>query len=193
VPGASPPFSAVVLAGGAAQRLSGTDKALLEVAGRSLLDHALSAVVRAEETVVVGPRRRTERAVRWTRERPPGGGPAAGVLAGLAALAGPPPLLAVLAVDMPFASPATFERLVSALAAHGADGAVLVDRDGRRQPLCAAYRTHPLVERARTLEAHGLAMHRLVAGLALVDVAAVGDEARDVDTWADLRGVAEGR
>jgi CTP:molybdopterin cytidylyltransferase MocA len=30
-------------------------------------------------------------------------------------------------------------------------------------------------------------MRRLVAGLRLAEVAPVGDEARDVDTWDDLR------
>ena len=33
---------------------------------------------------------------------------------------------------------------------------------------------------------HGLPMRRLVAGMRLVEVPAVGDEARDVDTSADL-------
>jgi hypothetical protein len=32
-------------------------------------------------------------------------------------------------------------------------------------------------------------MRRLVQGLRLAEVPAVGDEARDVDTWADLRDV----
>ena len=33
-------------------------------------------------------------------------------------------------------------------------------------------------------------MHRLVGGLWLVEVPAVGDEARDVDTWEDLRDLS---
>jgi molybdopterin-guanine dinucleotide biosynthesis protein A len=188
------PFAAVVLAGGAATRLSGRDKALLEIAGRSLLDRALDAVAAATETVVVGPRRLTEGGpVRWTREQPAGGGPAAGLLAGLSALTGSPLLVAVLAVDMPGVGATTFERLVAALGdAPSADGAVLVDDEGRRQPLCAAYRTATLVGRARTLDPHGLPMHRLLAGLALLEVPASGDEARDVDTWADLRALSHG-
>ncbi len=190
---APPAFAAVVLAGGAARRLSGADKALLEVGGRSLLDRALAAVDAATQTVVVGPRRPVVRdgpAPAWTREQPEGGGPAAALLAGVAALSGAQSLVVVLAVDMPFASADTVGRLVEAARAHpGADGAVLIDDGGRRQPLCAAYRTDALLDRGRTFDAHGLAVGRLVAGLALVDVPGVGDEARDVDTWADLRGL----
>ena len=36
-------------------------------------------------------------------------------------------------------------------------------------------------------ERHGLAMRRLVDGLRLAEVPTVGDEARDVDTWADVQ------
>jgi hypothetical protein len=34
-------------------------------------------------------------------------------------------------------------------------------------------------------------MHRLVGDLRLVEVAATGDEGRDVDSWRDLRELAE--
>jgi hypothetical protein len=34
---------------------------------------------------------------------------------------------------------------------------------------------------------HGMPLHRLLAPLDLAEVAAVGDEALDVDTWSDLR------
>ncbi|WP_275693401.1 NTP transferase domain-containing protein [Nocardioides sp. TF02-7] len=49
------PFAAVVLAGGRGSRLGGFDKAGIEVRGRTLLEHALDAVVDAAEVVVVGP------------------------------------------------------------------------------------------------------------------------------------------
>ena len=47
-------FCAVVLAGGQAARLGGADKASIEVDGRTLLAHALDAVIDAAEVVVVG-------------------------------------------------------------------------------------------------------------------------------------------
>jgi hypothetical protein len=37
---------------------------------------------------------------------------------------------------------------------------------------------------------HDLALWRLLAPLDLVDVAAVGEEHRDIDTWTDLRDLA---
>ena len=45
-------FAAVVLAGGRAARLGGFDKASIEIDGRTLLTHALDAVVDASEVVV---------------------------------------------------------------------------------------------------------------------------------------------
>ena len=129
--GPAAPYAAVILAGGTAVRMDGVDKAGVEYAGRTLLEHALRAVADAAEVVVVGEQVPTSRPVTFVREDPPLGGPAAGLLAGLAALARLPEGLFVLAVDMPFVTAETFRRLVAAAAGH--DGAFLVDADGRRQ------------------------------------------------------------
>jgi molybdopterin-guanine dinucleotide biosynthesis protein A len=186
---------AVVLTGGTAARMGGADKASLELHGRTLLDRALAATAAADEVVVVGDAVRTSRPVTWAREQPPGGGPAAGLLAGLDAFAHPPELVMVLAVDMPRVTRETFARLVAALAAEppAHDGALLVDSGGRTQPLCAVYRRTSLVQaRPADLETgHGLSVHRLVRGLSLVRVDAVGEESRDVDTWDDLRSLRQ--
>jgi CTP:molybdopterin cytidylyltransferase MocA len=59
--------------------------------------------------------------------------------------------------------------------------------DGRRQ-LAAVLATAALdAARPEPGAEHGLALHRLVAGLDLAEVPAEGAEARDVDTWRDLR------
>ena len=55
-------FDAVVLAGGAARRLGGTDKPALRVDERTLLEHVVAAVAGAGRIVVVGPRRSLRRA-----------------------------------------------------------------------------------------------------------------------------------
>jgi molybdopterin-guanine dinucleotide biosynthesis protein A len=100
-----------------------------------------------------------------------------------------PRLVVVLAVDMPLVTTATVDRLM--LSAED-DGALLVDDDGRRQYLCAIYRSAALVEAAPPLEEqHGLAMRSLVSGLRLADVPALAWEARDVDTWDDLTELRE--
>jgi molybdopterin-guanine dinucleotide biosynthesis protein A len=187
---------AVVLTGGTAARMDGADKASIELAGGTLLDHALAATAGAVEVVVVGGRVPTSRPVTWAREDPPRGGPAAGLLAGLDAFAHPPELVEVLAVDMPRVTTATFARLTDALdASGGSDGALLVDAEGRRQLLCGVYRNSAL-QRARPTrrdEEHGLPVRRLLGPLTLVEVPATGDEARDVDTWAALHRLREGR
>lgn len=82
--------SAVVLAGGAARRLGGASKPDLIVGGSTLLDLALGACATtgARPVVVVGPPHLAGDGVIVTREDPPGGGPVAGLEAGLAALVG---------------------------------------------------------------------------------------------------------
>lgn len=182
-------FGAVILAGGTAARMGGADKAGIEFRGRTLLEYALDAVIDATEVVVVGDWVRTNRPVTFTREDPVQGGPAAGLLAGLDAFARAPRQLAVLAVDMPLVSMSTFARLRSA--AEGHDGAVLTGPDGRR---ALAYLLD--VERLQKVrpaygEEFGLPIHRLMAGLELAEVPAVGDEARDIDGWTDLRDLSD--
>ncbi len=189
-----PRLGAVVLAGGTAVRMDGADKASIELDGVTLLERALAATMTAGEVVVVGDQVPTTRPVTWTFEDPRGGGPAAGVLAGLDRFLRPPDLVAVLAVDMPRVSPGTFARLTEAVVP-GVDGAVLRDEAGRRQWLCAVYRREAL-EAARPddhEDEHGLPAQRLLAGLRLVDVDAAGHEADDVDTWDDLRQLRQDR
>ena len=180
-------FGAVVLTGGGGVRLGGVDKASIEIGGQTLLEHALGAVVEAAEIVVVGTEVPTSRPATFTREDPAGGGPAAGLLAGLDAFARRPERVVVLAVDMPLVTPDTVRRLVRASGEEpGHDGAVLVDASGRDQYLCAAYSVAAIEEAAAPASAHGLSMRDLVSGLRLARVPAVGDEAGDLDTWEDL-------
>jgi molybdopterin-guanine dinucleotide biosynthesis protein A len=170
----------VILAGGTAVRLEGADKSALEHDGRSLLEHALAAVAASAEVVVVGEQVPTTRPVTFTRESPAGGGPLAALCAGVSALASHPRLVAVLAVDMPHVTAATFDRLLAAVGQ--ADGAWLVDGTGRRQLAGMVLR-----ERVTALGApHGVPMRALTGSEDAVDVPAVGDEAADVDTWADV-------
>ncbi len=183
-------LAAVILAGGTAVRMDGVDKASIEVGAVTLLERALAATVAAVEVVVVGSDVPTSRPVTWTREDPAGGGPAAGLLAGVDRLLRTPDLVCVLAVDMPKVNAGTVARLTWAVEADpDVDGALLVDPSGRRQPLAAVYRLSSLTKARPALRAdeHGLPVHRLVGGLRLREVPTVGEEARDVDTWEDLR------
>lgn len=181
-------FTAVVLAGGQAVRLGGADKASIELDGRTLLEHALDAVIDATEVVVVGDPVPTDRPVTFVREDPRHGGPVAALMAARDVMLREVPMLAVLAVDMPRLTTATFRRLTEAAA--GRDGAVLVDPDVRRQLALVVDRARldevaPPVE-----ERHNAPLHRILDQLDLVDVPALGQEWRDVDSWADLRDLA---
>jgi len=181
-------LGAVVLAGGTAARMGGVGKASIELHGRTLLDYALDAVIDASEVVVVGEWVVTNRPVTFTREDPVRGGPAAGLLAGLDALAGDPVQLVVLAVDMPMVSMSTLGRLRSA--AEGHDGAVLVDADGRRALAYVLDTARLRAVRPAYGEEFGLPIRTLTSSLDIAEVPAVGEEARDIDGWGDLRDLA---
>ncbi|WGX96407.1 molybdenum cofactor guanylyltransferase [Nocardioides sp. L-11A] len=181
-------YAAIVLAGGQGSRLGGVDKASIEVDGRPLLEHALDAVIDASEVVVVGHPVPTERPVTFVREEPRFGGPAAGLLTGRDLLLRSFPTIAVLAVDMPRLHSGTFRRLHEAAVGH--EGAVLADADGRRQLAFVVETARLDAVRPDHEGQHGLSVRALLAPLDLVAVAPVGDEARDIDTWSDLRDIA---
>ncbi len=178
----------VVLAGGTSARLGGRDKTALDVGGRSILVGLLTGLPRVPTVVVAPPPPRLPRElaqVVWTREDPPGGGPAAGLAAGVAALPRATDVVVVLAGDQPFAA-AAVPRLVAALRADPAVGAVLGrDAEGHPQPLLAAYRADEL-GRVLPQVRSGDSIRSTLGGIsrALVDLAA--DEGLDVDDPADL-------
>ncbi|MFE5630308.1 DUF6457 domain-containing protein [Streptomyces sp. NPDC056463] len=183
-------YDAVVLAGGGAKRLGGADKPGVRVGGRALLDRVLAGCRGAGLTVVVGGRRETVRPVVWAREDPPGGGPLAGLGAGVREVGAE--LVLVLSADLPFLDEDTGLRLLDALTdAPDADAALLVDADGRDQPLVAAYRAAALRREVDLLTtAHGtlsgLPLRLLTQGLRLVRVTAGPLASFDCDTWEDI-------
>jgi len=197
----------VILAGGAGERLGGVSKADLLLGGRRLLDHILDdlaagrAGVPLGRVVVVAPDSVAVPAgVSRTLEDPPGGGPAAGICAGLELL-GDGALVAVPTCDAPRSARALPALLVAVAGASGGsggsgggagvDGAVVRNAAGYDQYLLGIYRFAALRRRAR--EEHGardVSARHLFAPLHLVTVDA-GDLDRDVDTWADLATLEE--
>lgn len=177
-------YDAVVAAGGAGRRLGGTDKPALTVGGRPLLDRVLTACAGAHRILVVGPRRPTDRTgVHWLREDPPGGGPLAAVAAALPEVSSP--LVLLLAADLPFLDTTTVTRLLAAVG--DADGALLVDAEGRDQPLTAAYRTTALRETLTSLgDPAGRPLRALTAPLHLARVADPAGASFDCDTPDEL-------
>ncbi|MBA2699683.1 MAG: NTP transferase domain-containing protein [Nocardioidaceae bacterium] len=179
-------YDAVVVAGGRGTRLGGVDKGKLDVGGRSLLSRALEAVVAARQTVVVGPSRPLPPEVVGTTEDPVGGGPAAALAAGLARVDAD--IVVALACDMPFLTNDHVTHLVEVVGDNpAADGAVLVDPAGRRQPLAAAYRTVSLRAAYDALgDPHGASMWALTNHLTLIETRADSETTLDCDTWADV-------
>ena len=113
----------------------------------------------------------------------------AALLTGCDALLRTTPTVAVLAVDMPRLNAHTLRRLLDAAA--GTDGAVLVDPSGRRQLAFVVDRARLEAVRPDHEAQHGMALRELLGGLDLAEVAALGEEHRDVDTWSDLRDIQE--
>ncbi|MGR8009429.1 NTP transferase domain-containing protein [Streptomyces hypolithicus] len=199
------PYDAIVLAGGAARRLGGADKPGVRVGGRTLLERVLGVCRGAGTTVVVGGRRATVRPVEWALEEPAGGGPVAALGAGVRCTDAVTVL--VLSADLPFIGGATIAGLLDALAQSGREAALLVDADGRDQPLVAAYRSEPLRRQLALLTAEhgsltGLPLRALTRELALTRLPVEGAhgahgahgplgsldsfDSFDCDTWEDI-------
>lgn len=206
-----PSYDALVLAGGRARRLGGVSKPDVVVGGRRLLAHVLGAVDRPDvrRVVVVGPPTLAlPTGVGRTLEDPPDGGPVAGIAAGLAALGdgAEPAWVLVLACDVPRVAGAV-PLLVEAAGlgetggtTAACDGVVLVDDDGRDQPLVGLYRRAALEAAVARLGAgagadggrsgvRGASVRALVDALDLVRLADVGHHGVDVDTWTDVQAL----
>ncbi len=136
MPSASRPLTGVVLAGGTSVRM-GTDKALLELGGRTLVSRVVTALAGCCTEVLVASGdglRLPGPGLRQVADVTPGAGPLGGLVAGLEAAGDD--LVAVVAVDMPFAEPAVLRLLAERWT--GEPAVVPVAR-GRLQPLHAVW------------------------------------------------------
>ncbi len=133
------PVTGVVLAGGRATRMGGTDKGLLEVANTAMVDHVLQRLRPQTAALVINANR--NHADYATRGCPvvadafgEFAGPLAGMAAGLGAAA--TEWCVTVPCDSPLVPPDLVARLASALRAEGADLAV-AEGAGRMQPVFA--------------------------------------------------------
>jgi molybdenum cofactor guanylyltransferase len=128
------------LAGGASQRFP-PDKLAQLVDGEPLLDRTLASLPEDFVVVVVGPARQVPRPVIFTSEDPPGGGPAAAMIAGLRrALAESADVIVVLPADAPLGGQAASTLLGRLEDEPSTAAAVGIDVYGREQPLQLALR-----------------------------------------------------
>ena len=176
----------LTLAGGASTRF-GTDKALAELGGLPFvaLVHAALAAHAGPMLVATGAEPRAYPvAARVVLDSAPGGGPLAGLIAGLNAAE--TPWLLSAAVALPYLTPAALRPLLAA-ETDGLD-AVVAAADGRRQPTCALWRVRTVAPVAAEQVASGrLALHALLDRLAVVEAAVEGGALRNVNRAVDLR------
>jgi molybdopterin-guanine dinucleotide biosynthesis protein A len=167
-----PAVTTVILAGGAASRMGGLDKGLLELKGRPLVDWVIQALKRESNgPILIVANRNVSRYAQFAQtvsDPSPGHpGPLAGVSAALAACR--TPWLFTVPVDCVIPPPGLLHELHQAARLHGARA--VVAHDGRRrQPLFALYSTE--------------LGDSCVAGLA---------QAQGVSRWQDSLGIVEVR
>jgi molybdenum cofactor guanylyltransferase len=135
-------ITAVVLAGGRATRMGGTDKGLVELAGRTMIEHVLEVIEPQVDAVIINANRNLERygTLGWpvVPDEDAGFlGPLAGLAAGMRAAR--TPLLLTVPCDSPLLAADLAARLYSALAEDGAEIAVPFDGE-RLQPVFALVR-----------------------------------------------------
>lgn len=173
------PFDAVVLAGGGARRLGGTDKPALEIGGISLLDRVLAACEGAASVTVVGPPRPVNRPVVFTREFPPGGGPVPALAAGMTV--GSAELVAVFAADLPFLDAEAVALLRTSLTG---DAALFTDARGKDQLLAGIYRRNALgAALAAVPELRGARLSSVIGQLEVTRIPDTRGVTADCDTW----------
>lgn len=206
-----PAWSVIVLTGGSSTRM-GTRKDVLELGGLPIVARLLRGLPPEVPVVVVGlpppaagPHRTSAddghrlSSVLVTREDPPGGGPVAGIAAGLPLVT--TPVVAIAAGDMPYAG-----SLIAHLAqlyvdrepttrhtdrfqrATRPDAILPVDTGGQPQALCAVYDTAALRDAIEALGSPGGRPVRELVGLLQVSTIPVADVGAliDIDTPDDL-------
>ncbi|MEW8693351.1 MAG: molybdenum cofactor guanylyltransferase MobA [Candidatus Thiodiazotropha endolucinida] len=134
-----PAVTAVILAGGRGRRMGGEDKGLIELNGRPLVQHVISAIQPQVATILINANRNQERYAAFGYPVIADSlldyqGPLAGFIAAMQAVETEDML--TLPCDGPLVPPDLVERLYEARQSAGADIAVAHDGD-RLQPVYA--------------------------------------------------------
>lgn len=172
--------SAAVLAGGASRRM-GTDKAVVTVGGVAMSRRVADAARRAGivDVVQIGG---AAGELEVIADRWPGAGPLGGVITALAW--SPTPWVLVIACDLPHLDASTIGSLLGP-AGPGVD--VVVGVTDRREPLCALWCVDRALEQLADAFAGGeRAVHAVLGGLAVAEVAVDGRAVQNVNSPDDL-------
>lgn len=194
--GPRPDLAAIVVGGGGGERLGGVSKPDLVFGGGRLIDRVCGALLEACGAgcvAVVPPAVRVPDGVLRTLEDPPGGGPLAGIDAGLSALGAPVDAwVVVVSVDCPGIADVLAALLDEPLGDR-CEGRIL--RGGDPEPfdqyLMGVYRVGALrrvIDEAvaRRGSVRGMGVRRVLRALALERVDVSADVCRDVDTPEDV-------
>lgn len=152
------PFVGIVLTGGSSSRM-GRDKSLLTLNGAALATHVARALrdAGADEVLAVGGDLDRLRSLgsfdRVLPDLHPGEGPLGGLITAFEEANGR--VMVVLACDTPAITPETPLRLLDALGTHPQAAVAVAIRNGRRQPLTAAWRPERCIEVLRSAFAAG--------------------------------------
>jgi molybdopterin-guanine dinucleotide biosynthesis protein A len=187
----------VVLAGGASRRMQ-TDKALVEIGERPMLEWVVDALKSvADEVIVSGPARNGDGdlTVRFIPDLGPShGGPLSGLVSVMDS-AERDALLLTVGVDQPWVRPETLRALTAKF-----DGLPVVPvPDGIRQTTCGVYPTDLLLAATRELNAGGSVQSLLdrtaFTPFTEADALAAGEDGRSwfsVNSPADIaRGIGQ--
>lgn len=168
----------IILTGGKSQRF-GSNKSEAKIGTQTLLEY-IAQQLNSHDLIVVGAP--TSIKVQFTQENPLGGGPSAGIEAGLKLVKSE--LVGIYAVDAPF-SPSFMPALQAQLKS---DAVVPLDIEGLPQYLGGLYRSEKVREAVSQFDSvHGLSVRKLFSSLD-VDFINVDmpELLMDVDTPADL-------
>lgn len=182
---------AVVLAGGAARRMGGGDKGLRPIAGRPMLAHVLDRIRPQVAAVALSangdPARFAGFALPVLPDGAPGGGPLAGVLAGLRWAAREHPA-APLVLSVPTDTPLLPPDLVSRLFAARCGGVACAASAGRLHPVVALW---PVALAEALAAALAAGEHRVGAFAQAHGLAVAEFSAEPVDPFTNVNNPAE--
>ena len=187
------PFvTGLILAGGSSTRL-GRDKATSRWRRLRFVDHVAAALFTVTDKVLVSVKDDTTDynvvGATVVVDAEGGGGPLAGIYAGLMAMK--TTWLLVLACDMPRILPASLNKIVAQTADAGS-AVISVDSGGAHHPLCAAYHKSIIPTVELHLKHKIFAVKALFAALEEVHYVQVADEElTNVNTSEDLTALAQ--
>ncbi|HEX7917560.1 molybdenum cofactor guanylyltransferase MobA [Rudaea sp.] len=182
-------FAAAILAGGEGRRVGGSDKGLLPLAGKSLIERVVDELQSQVGSILICANRHADEYARFGKVLADAGQGFHGPLAGIAnALANnSADWLLTVPVDAPSPPRDLAARLYGAATAARADAAVAHDGE-RRQPLFALYR-RGLAQTAAQALADDLPVYRWQDAIGAVEV----DFSDQAQCFANLNTLAEFR